>query len=76
MRTEKEVDLQSRETELAAKKSEQKPANAPTLLRPGEQAVNSPNSQQAPQTPYPPPGSTTPTDPPGGASPHWQVAGL
>ncbi len=42
VRTEKEVDLQSQETELAAKKPEQKPADAPTLLRPGEQATSTP----------------------------------
>ena len=61
VRTQKEVDLQSQETELAAKKPEQKPADAPTLLRPGEQAASSPDTPDAPQTPYPSPGSTTPT---------------
>jgi len=76
VRTEKEVDLQSQENEVAAKKSEQKPADAPTLLRPGEQAASSPDTRNAPQTAYPSPGSTTPTDPPGGTSPHWQMAGL
>jgi hypothetical protein len=76
VRTQKEVDLQSQETELAAKKPEQKPADAPTLLRPGEQAASSPDTHSAPQTPYPSPGSTTPTDTPGGTSPHWQMAGL
>jgi hypothetical protein len=76
VRTQKEVDLKSQETELAAKKTEEKPANAPSLLRPGEKADNSPNAQQSPQTPYPSPGSTIPPDTPGGTSPHWQVAGL
>ncbi len=37
VRTEKEVDLKSAETEVAEKKPEEKPANAPTLRRPGEQ---------------------------------------
>jgi hypothetical protein len=76
VRTEKEVDLQSQETELAAKKPEQKPADAPTLLRPGEQAASSPDTRNAPQTAYPSPGTTTPTDSPGGTSPHWQMAGM
>ncbi|MGA2371315.1 MAG: hypothetical protein ACLPPV_12550 [Candidatus Korobacteraceae bacterium] len=76
VRTEKEVDLQTQENELAAKKAEQKPADAPSLLRPGEQAVGAPDSRSNQQTPYPSPGNTTPTDPPGGAAPHWQVAGL
>jgi hypothetical protein len=77
VRTEKEVDLQSQETELAAKKPEEKPADAPSLLRPGEQAASSPNTRNAPQTPYPSPGSTTPTGAPAPDTlPHWQVAGL
>ncbi len=72
VRTEKEVDLQSRETELAAKKAEEKPANAPSLLRPGEQADDSSNgSQQQPQ-----PTDKPTTTNPGGTSPHWQIAGL
>ena len=37
VRTEKEVDLPSAETEVAQKKPTEKPANAPTLRRPGEQ---------------------------------------
>jgi len=77
VRTEKEVDLQSQETELAAKKPEQKPADAPSLLRPGEQAASSPDTRNAPQTPYPSPGSTTPTGAPSPDTlPHWQVVGL
>lgn len=69
VRTQKEVDLPSQETEVAAKKTEEKPANAPSLLRPGEQADDSPNDQKTAQ----------PTDTPGtnpGSSPHWQIAGL
>ncbi len=38
VRTEKEVDLKSRESELADAKPKPKPTNAPTLMRPGEQA--------------------------------------
>ena len=71
VRTEKEVDLPSRETELAAKKAEEKPANAPSLLRPGEQADDSSNSQKTAQ-----PVDTPTTTNPGGTSPHWQIAGL
>ncbi len=40
VKTEKEVDLKSRESEMADAKPKPKPANAPTLLRPGEQAAN------------------------------------
>jgi hypothetical protein len=76
VRTEKEVDLQTREAELAAKKAEPKPTNAPTLLRPGEQADDSPDTRKMPPTQYPPPVSTNPTNTPGGTSPHWQAAGL
>ncbi|HUI84223.1 MAG TPA: hypothetical protein VL240_08365 [Candidatus Binatia bacterium] len=74
VRTKKEVDIASRETELAKKEPQQKPASAPTLLRPGEEAENSPNTRAAPATPYPPP-VTSPTDNPGGAPPHWQPQG-
>lgn len=38
VRTEKEVDLKSQESEMADAKPKPKPANAPTLMRPGEQA--------------------------------------
>lgn len=72
VRTEKEVDLQSRETELAAKKAEEKPANAPSLLRPGEQADDA--SSGGLQQPQPTDKPTTTN--PGGTSPHWQIAGL
>ena len=37
VRTEKEVDLQSKETELAEQKPTPKPQNAPSLRRPGEE---------------------------------------
>lgn len=70
VRTEREVDLPSRETELAAKKAEEKPANAPSLLRPGEQADDSSNGKTAQ------PVDTPTTTNPGGTSPHWQTAGL
>ena len=75
VRTEREVDLQSQETEMAAKKAEPKPANAPTLLAPGEQAEGSSDSRTMPNTPYPPP-TSSPTDTPGGTPPHWQMSSL
>lgn len=76
VRTEKEVDLQSSETELAQKKEEQKPANAPSLLRPGEKSDDSPDAQRMPQTQYPPPVNNPTTTTPGGTPPHWQSASL
>jgi hypothetical protein len=77
VRTEKEVDLKSQETELADKKPEEKPANAPSLLRPGEQADSSNSSaDKTPPSMYPPPVDTNPTNTPGGAVPHWQIAGF
>ena len=57
------------------KKPEEKPANAPTLRRPGEQPEY-PQGSNMPPTAYPPPVSTTPNDSPGATPPHWQVAGL
>jgi hypothetical protein len=77
VRTEKEVDLKSAETEVADKKPEDKPpANAPTLRRPGEQPEYPQGTNNSPPSAYPPPGTTTPTDPPGGTPPHMRDAGL
>jgi hypothetical protein len=79
VRTEKEVDLKTADTEVAQKKPAGTPANAPTLLRPGEQEVYPQDSgtQTQPNPPYPPgspgPASTPGTDP--GTPPHW-VASL
>jgi hypothetical protein len=75
VRTEKEVDLKSAETEVADKKPEPKPANAPTLRRPGEHPEDTGPTHNRPNTQYPPPVSTTPTDQPGGMPPHWQSTG-
>ena len=44
VKTEKEIDLKSQEDELAQNKPKPKPANAPTLLRPGEEAANPSNT--------------------------------
>jgi hypothetical protein len=77
VRTEKEVDLKSAETEVADKKPEDKPpSNAPTLRRPGEQPEYPQGTNNSPPSAYPPPGTTTPTDPPGGTPPHMRDAGL
>jgi hypothetical protein len=64
VRTEKEVDLKTADTEVAQKKPAGKPANAPTLLRPGEQEVYPQDSgtQTQPNPPYPP-GSLVPPPP-------------
>jgi len=71
VRTEKEVELQSQETELAEKKPEQKPANAPTLRRPGEAVENQQGQKIPAATPYPPAVDTNPTGAPGGMPPNW-----
>ncbi len=76
VRTKREVDLPSAETEVAAKKTEEKPANAPSLLRPGEKADTSPDSSNTPNMPYPTQPPPTPTGAPGGNAPQWRSAGL
>lgn len=81
VRTEKEVDLKSKEAELAEQKPKEKPANAPSLRRPGEQPeygapdpasqrVRRPQDSQAPSdgAPYPDP-SGMPVPGPGGSVP-------
>jgi hypothetical protein len=75
VRTEKEVDLPSQETEVAQKKDEPKPANAPTLRRPGEEVegpqgggVLTPQGQPVPQ-------GTTGDAPIGGGPPNM-LAGV
>ena len=45
VRTEKEVDLPTEETEVAQKKPAERPANAPSLRRPGEQSEYPPTCQ-------------------------------
>ncbi len=72
IRTEKEVDLASKEGELAEQKPVPKPQNAPSLRRPGEEVAYPepsdhrtarPQDQQAPpdSSPYPDSGGTNPT---------------
>lgn len=73
VRTEKEVDLQSKETELAQQKPVAKPQNAPTLRRPGEEPeypsttsdhrTTRPQDKHAPAdgSPYPDGTGTNPT---------------
>ncbi len=73
VRTKPEVDLKSAEsTEVAKKKPAEKPANAPTLRRPGEQPEFPPptGTQTSTPAPYPPP-DMPPTSPsPDGQPPH------
>jgi hypothetical protein len=73
VRTQKEVDLLSKETELAQQKPVPKPQSAPTLRRPGEEPeyptttsdhrAPRPQDQQAPAdgSAYPDPSGTNPT---------------
>jgi len=75
VRTEREVDLQSKESEVAEQKPAQKPQAAPSLRRPGEEPefptttsthrAPRPQDQKAPAdgSPYP---DSTGTAPPGG----------
>jgi hypothetical protein len=74
VRTEREVDLPSAETEVAQKKATEKPATAPTLRRPGEQPEypdDRGSSSGNTNNPYPTPGSTpAPTTSPDGLPPH------
>jgi len=72
VRTEKEVDLQAKETEVAEQKAAPKPQNAPTLRRPGEEPefptttsdhrTSRPQDPNAPANggPYPDPTGTAP----------------
>jgi hypothetical protein len=71
VRTQREVDLQSQETEVAQKKTEQQlePVNKPTLRRPGETADGSPDTSSMPNTPFPVPPPPPPTGP-GSATPN------
>ena len=77
VRTQREVELPSEETQVAEKKAEPKPANAPTLRRPGEVPDD---QQQGPRVgqpaPYPPSVDTSPGGAPGSTPPHWQFAEL
>ena len=65
VRTEKEVDLPSKEAELAAQKPAPKPQNAPTLRRPGEEeeypTQTSDHRTARPQDQNPPAGDTNPS---------------
>jgi hypothetical protein len=78
VRTEKEVELKAAETEVAQKKPAEKPPNAPSLRRPGEQPEYPQDNQTHPNMPYPSPDSTGTDTIPGtdpGGPPHW-VASL
>lgn len=58
VRTQKEVELPSQETQVAEKKDVPKPANAPSLRRPGEKPEDTGGTLSQP-APYPPPVDTT-----------------
>ena len=68
VRTEREVDLPTKEAELAQQKPAPKPQNAPTLMRPGEQPEVQTN-QSGRTVSRPQDGSSTPTD---GSNPYPQ----
>ncbi len=70
VRTQKEVDLPSQETEVAQKKEEPQPANRPTLRRPGEVDDDQGSTRDTPNRPLPMPVPTTPTGSPGGSGPN------
>ena len=87
VRTEKEVDLPSKESELAEQKAAPKPANAPTLRRPGEVPENAPPDPSDHRTarpqdkrmptdgsPYPDPSGMPGSGPGGSIPPHWALA--
>jgi len=92
VRTEREVDIKPNDSEVAENKPKARPANAPTLMRPGEQPeygtpipadqrVPSPQDRQRPPdgTPYPDPGmpgSPQPTPVPPPPGPGGQVPQL
>jgi len=65
VRTDKEVDLPSKETELAEQKPVAKPQNVPSLRRPGEEpeypTTTSDHRAPRPQDQNPPPDGTNPT---------------
>jgi hypothetical protein len=68
VRTQREVELQSQETEVAQKKAQQpERTDRPTLMRPGEVDSDSPAARNVPNTPYPQSNPTGPTPAPGGA---------
>src|SRR5262249_36882381 len=72
VRTQKEVELASKETQAAETKPTPRPKDAPTLRRPGEQPEE-PSGQLATPTPYPPAVDTSPQGGPGGAPPHMMT---
>ncbi len=70
VRTQREVDLQSQETEVAQKKVQQpEPTDRPSLRRPGETDDGSPAASNTPNTPFPVPVSPNPSTGTPGNSP-------
>jgi hypothetical protein len=74
VRTEKEVILDRPDKDTEAKKQDERPANAPTLRRPGEEGddVPKPANGASPMPPMPPPDIP---QPPGNPGPGEMVAG-
>ena len=70
LRTEKEVDVRTAQTEAKRQEPQERPANAPTLRRPGEDLPNaSPKTMPSSRPPLPPvsqPPSSSPTPDPSG----------
>ncbi len=69
VRTEKEIDIQKDGREEASAKPAEKPANAPTLRRPGEQQEADPNVVVQPGGNLPGPGAQPPGSTPGAPGP-------
>ena len=76
VRSEKEVDLPAAETEVAQKKPAEKPANAPSLRRPGEVEEYPQSNRTSPSTPYPGPGTSgPPPNSPNQLPPNYRLGG-
>jgi hypothetical protein len=74
VRTEREVNLASQETQVAEKtdtNQQHKPANAPTLRRPGEAADDDGDNRGSQPGLYPPRVDPAPGSGPGQLPPHW-----
>jgi hypothetical protein len=80
VRTQREFELASQETEVADKKATPKPANAPTLRRPGEQPEDqgTQGKQSSQPAVYPPAADPSPSGTHGGVTPppQWQSGEL
>jgi hypothetical protein len=71
VRVEKEIDLGA---STVAKKQEERPANAPTLRRPGEEMPDSAPANPSNAPPLPPP--APPSGPDSGPPPNWDLPAM